>query len=713
MILRIAISMALSTLVPLTSAHADEASQSSSSRVTDLDRIEVTASKLPSPVARTPASVTEVDGDRLRAQGATDLASALRLVAGVDVSPGGDGGSASSVPALWGLREFDAFLLVVDGVPSGGAFVPALQAVNLANVERIEVLRGAAPVSFGATSFVGVIQVIHYEAGKGPLRGDVHVGSRGDVGVSLAVPMPATHDGGFAGSLLVDADRKRFLADRSGFERGHALYRVTGTAGSGTLGLDIDASVVNQTPASPHPREGQTMTSRFPLDSNVNPADARLNETRFQVTMNYALETAVGAWTTKLSLARTQGEIVRGFLRADFSDGSDVNADGYRQRRSTDELYFDTHVASKLSDRTTLVWGVDHLYGNGQQTSDNFEYAIALDGRSAPQSSSLHTDERTLLTDRRNFSGVYADWRFDITDAWRIDAGVRYNHTAENRYGQVTDLTGPEPATEGESAHRSDNRFSGAIGSSLRLWQNGRDELVAYANYRNTFKPAVVDFGPEAEGGILKPETARSGEFGLKGSNFNGRLQWDASAFEMRFCNLVVSQDVGGLPGLTNGGSERFRGAEIESRFTLIDNLDLQGSWAWHDARFSDYEQLFDGVPTQLRGKRLELSPTHLGGLGLTFAPPQGLNGYVIGSRVGSRYLNKRNTALAPGYTTLDAGIGYRRNNWELRLDASNLSNRRDPVSESELGESQYYRLPGRSVLASLRFALDPVQASP
>src|SRR5207247_9062136 len=83
---------------------------------------------------------------------------------GVAIAPGGDAGPASAIPEFWGLREFDAFLLVVDGVPWGGAFNPAVSTVSLRDVERIEILRGAAPVTYGATSFVGVIHVVHTAA---------------------------------------------------------------------------------------------------------------------------------------------------------------------------------------------------------------------------------------------------------------------------------------------------------------------------------------------------------------------------------------------------------------------------------------------------------------------------------------------------------------------------------------------------------------------
>src|SRR5512143_1168386 len=113
------------------------------------EHVTVTATRIPEDAAEVPASITVVSGEELRDRGATDLRSALALAAGVDIVPGGDGGPAGAVPEIWGLRELDAFLLVVDGVPWGGPFAPDLASVNLADVERIELLRGSAPVMYG------------------------------------------------------------------------------------------------------------------------------------------------------------------------------------------------------------------------------------------------------------------------------------------------------------------------------------------------------------------------------------------------------------------------------------------------------------------------------------------------------------------------------------------------------------------------------------
>jgi outer membrane receptor protein involved in Fe transport len=62
-----------------------------------------------------------------------------------------------------------------------------------------------------------------------------------------------------------------------------------------------------------------------------------------------------------------------------------------------------------------------------------------------------------------------------------------------------------------------------------------------------------------------------------------------------------------------------------------------------------------------------------------------------------------RNTALAEGFPTVGVSAGYRTPRWELRVDARNLADRRDPVAESELGDAQYYLLPSRRVDVSFR----------
>src|SRR5580692_9512742 len=151
-----------------------------------LDVVEVTSTRLSAPVQESPDSITVVSGEDLRARGATDLRSALALVGGISVYSGGDSGPASSTPSVLGRTEADDFLLLIDGVPVGGAFIPAFATLDLHDVERIEVVRASAPVFYGTTAFAGTIHVIHYAAGKADRTAHVSAGSYGSASGDLA-----------------------------------------------------------------------------------------------------------------------------------------------------------------------------------------------------------------------------------------------------------------------------------------------------------------------------------------------------------------------------------------------------------------------------------------------------------------------------------------------------------------------------------------------
>ena len=684
----------LIALLALGSLRAEEMAEATAPAVV------ITATRLPSEIALVPAMISVVTAQDIAARGAHDLRSALALVGGVDVAAGGDAGPAGSVPGLWGLREFDAFLLVVDGVPAGGAFNPALTTLDLTNVARIEVLRGAAPVLYGATSFVGVIHVIHAAPGESAGSVSASGGSRSSGAMALTTNLPDF--GKFKQSLTINGERRGFSQDDASYQRSHALYRAAALLPGGRAHFDLDFTDLRQSPYSPHPREGNVLTGRFPLDANVNPRDGRADVSRTQLNAGLVHDTEFGPWTTVISAARTVSHNTRGFLRGDFAtDGVTTNADGFRQRVTITDFYLNSGVAWTLSPELRGALGLDFLAGNGRQTSENFEYAVFPDGRNRPDSHTLHVDEATALRDTRRFGGLYSEVQWTPTSRWHFVAGLRFNYTNEHRAGEVAPTDGTPADRSTDRLTRS--RLSGSIGATYKVWGRGASHVTAFADYRNTYKPAAVDFGPEAEGEILQPETAHSAEVGLRGQSATGRFTWEASYFDMDFSNLVIRENIGGLPGLENAGRERFKGAEFEATFTLATDLRATATWAYHDARFTDYARLRpSGAIQQLSGKRLELSPKNLAALGLVYAPERGPRASVVWNRTGSRFLNKGNTAVAAAYDMVDAGVGYAFDRWSIRLDGTNLTDRRDPAAESEIGDAQFYRLPGRMLLLTV-----------
>ncbi|HEY0782275.1 MAG TPA: TonB-dependent receptor [Thermoanaerobaculia bacterium] len=664
------------------------------------ETLQVTATRVPEDVEPVPSSVTVLSGDELLARGATDLSSALSLVAGVAVPPGGDSGPASFVPELWGLREFDAFLLVVDGVPWGGAFNPALPSLDLTNVDRIEILRGAAPALYGATSFVGVIHVIHRAAGATGSSVQVSGGSYGTASAAASLALPAT--GGFQQSLTVNGETVGYRDDRTEVDRGHLFYRASKKTDDGVFHFDLDGSLVNQKPASPRIFD-TSFSPLVPLDANHNFHGAKIDENRVNLTAGYDRDLGQGnSWSTTLALTRTDRVSARGFL-TDVT-ATDLNANGYRQTLTINDLYFDTHLAFSIRPDLRLIVGLDHLYGAARDRSSDFDYFASLDGKNVPNLSDLPGQGLLKLVDDRNFSGLYLQSEWTPTARWRFQLGLRLNHTRETLDTLMQDLL-PElgdPATT--TASKTVTRGSGTFGVSYLAWSADQSAIWVYGDYRNAFKPAALDFGPDADGEILNPETAESYELGAKG-RMGGRFDWEVSVFQLDFSNLVVARlSAEGFPTLANAGSERFRGGEVELEYRFRKDLSWRTVYSLHDARFRDFTQIGeDGDTVQQAGHRLPLSARNMAATSVIYYPSSGWNGNVLVSWIDRRFLDEDNLIEAPAYTTWSAGLGYRFATWELRLDGQNLNDTRPPVAISEIGGGQPYLLPARTLRLTWR----------
>ena len=672
---------------------------------TRAEYVEVTAKGLHEEVDTVPAMVTVITGAELRGRAATDLRDAVSAVAGLDVAPGGDGGPASSVPEFWGLKEFDAFLLVSDDVPWGGAFNPALTTVSLEDVDHVEILRGPAPVMYGATSFVGVLHVVHRPPGDRTREASATIGSYGSGKGLLGLALPRWS--GFDSRLTAGFERRGFRDDRTGFDRFHGRWRNARALGSGRFAFDVDVSVVNQDPASPHVREGPGLSARVPLDANHNPEGAFLDDRRFTGTLRYERPAGSAGWSTIASVSDASQDIFRGFLQD--LDTSGPNARGIRGKVDLTDLYVDSHVAWSRSPRWKLVAGIDHLHGEGSAKGGDFDYRVDLAGLAPPGGLLRPVPADDQVEDRREFSGLYGFVEYLPSPTLRVEGGLRLNRTMEEREDPREKAA--KPPGEADAGKREDVRLSGTAAVEWTAWSRGRESLRVFADYRAAFKPAAFDFGigeGEAGGeeGLLLPETARTYEAGVRSRLADGRLLLEASGFWMDFRNLVIATAVNGVPALRNSGQDRFKGVEAELEWQPLDHLVVRGAYALHDARFRDSLQVFDEVPTQLAGKRLEMSAHHTAGASLAWAPEHGLVACADLHYVGSRFLNKRNTALADGYAELSAGLGWRAGRLELRVDGHNLTDERAPIAESELGDAQYYRLPARrvDVTARLRF---------
>jgi len=147
--------------------------------------IVLSASRLSQPVSETPNAMTVIDRNMIVASGARNIADVFKLVPGMYV-----GYHNGHTPIVSYLGNTDAYArrmqVLVDGrsiyLPLFGEVDWAELPIDIADIERIEVIRGPSAASHGSNSVQGVISILTRLASGVP-KAQVSV-SRGDAGIS-------------------------------------------------------------------------------------------------------------------------------------------------------------------------------------------------------------------------------------------------------------------------------------------------------------------------------------------------------------------------------------------------------------------------------------------------------------------------------------------------------------------------------------------------
>ncbi len=133
--------------------------------VTTLDPVIVTATRTSEPSSHTLAAVTVIERADIERQQARSVPEVLRGIPGISLAQNGGAGHLTTL-FLRGTNS-DHVLVLIDGVPVGSATagLTALENLPLAQVERIEVVRGPRSSLYGSEAIGGVIQIFTKKGG--------------------------------------------------------------------------------------------------------------------------------------------------------------------------------------------------------------------------------------------------------------------------------------------------------------------------------------------------------------------------------------------------------------------------------------------------------------------------------------------------------------------------------------------------------------------
>jgi len=516
----------------------------------------VTATGIPTVLDRIPAAVTVIDRATIDARGASTLAEALQSVPGLTVvQSGGAGGNASVF--IRGTNS-NHVLVLRDGVPvndpsdPGGLYNFGVD--TLADIDRIEVVRGPMSSLYGSGAIGGVINLIT-RRGEGPPRTTVELAAGLPAQGRLATTLSGA-TGKYDYSLTADA------RDEHGFDttpRRQSVY--TGARNPfRSAGASLDLGVT--------PAEGTRLsatlrgrTSTFLLDQQGFPAyDANFYR-GFDSTLSGRLglthSMLDGAWETTLAVSRQHSD--RHYreplepLDPNFTQ-SDTRYHGRRTELRWDNTFHlqDTGPATD----TALLFGATHTVDSSNSVLNasfgGFLYQNNI--RASATSDAGHAGGQTTLWNRLTLT---ADTRAE---------NARYGGTAATwRVGTVLAL--PELRS----------RARAATGTAFRA-------------------PSLYDlFGIDSAGYTgnpnLKPERSTGTEFGWS-IDLPGPTDRDLGTFDITYFNNRVRdliQIVYG-PGFTTSTSQnvsRARTQGVETSLTLRPTtwLETTTTWTWTESR--------------------------------------------------------------------------------------------------------------------------------
>jgi iron complex outermembrane receptor protein len=616
--------------------------------------------KTDTPLRDVPQSIQVVKRSVLEDQQATSLTEALENVSNVRESA-----TSANRASSYMSRGFTSNSYAVDGVMlDGAANNPEYSTEpDMAGIERVEVLKGPASVLYGRGQPGGLINVVTRQPTEElTAEAKTQVGSYGFRRAEATISGPLDADGTLTGRITGAAQHEgSFVNERPDSERQYIGGVLQWQPDTDTK---VNFSVNHTHQDQPYDR-GLVVSDdgkiHIPYDRFLGEDWSLVNSHKTQVALTAEHQAQDwlkfrGSVRYNQSLAHDRGIDFRGLE----DDGRTLNRRyNLRTQDLTNlDLQFETVMTFDTGEiGHTVLAGVEHVRSSLDFWRERGNIAPIdiydpVYGAPMTETSGLLDYTQDMIS-----TSVYLQDQIDLSDQWKLLAGLRYDH-----FDQDTDTRSGDPTPSMDD---------GALTWRAGIVYQPVDTLSFYTSYATSFMPQ----SGLGEGNTpLDPEKGWQIEAGVKADLIPDRLSATFSVFQITKNNVAVSVAGEDYSRLT--GQQRSRGFEVDMTGEITSGWKVIGSLGYLDAEVTK-----DG-DVSIIGNRLIGTPHWSGSLWTTYEFQEGkLEGLKLGTgitAIGKRYGDLENSFFVDGYYRLDASVSYKINeNLDFSLIGRNLTDQR------------------------------------
>ncbi|XHR27358.1 MAG: TonB-dependent receptor [Chthoniobacteraceae bacterium] len=395
-----------------TPAASGTATASGTNGSTLLDEVVVTATRTDETAVHITSPYTKIDGEELQTAQINNVAQAVALSPGVDVTVAGTRGGTTAVN-IWGTRAQDT-LVLVDGIKTSSSLFqggsPFLSVASSLNLDSVEILRGAHSVLYGSDAVGGVLSLQTLRGSGTPTTTVFFEGGSHD----------SFREGLYSSGSLGQLDYSfHYAHDDTQNERDNNDLHVN----SASMRLDYTINDRLTVGATVRTQEGKY---HEPGAIYLSDPNAEV-DTETTVVSTYAELKATDFWTTKLTLGTYQERYV-------YFDPLNPGDSSSSLSRSTYESALwsaDWQNTFQLTESNKLIAGTTLTYETGHEES--FYDLPSWDYQTRDVYYASETREAVYLQDQwelvknltLNVGGRYDHYELS-GDAWTYRGGLAY-----------------------------------------------------------------------------------------------------------------------------------------------------------------------------------------------------------------------------------------------------------------------------------------------